>query len=239
VTLMAASHRRSIEPELSRVNGPRTLNRGGVPNTLGFVATAPSVSALRRCVISARLPIGVLLYLVSVGFVGAGTVGLFFGSAFLLLAQPKGQIQTVSRTNDRDSAVDPSRSTEPFAGAENGAPPNGGTATLSSTASQSTIIASAQTAAPGEPTPSSRAASVPASRGGGSDHLRRLSRFPHSRSDTMPGEARAAAGHSRPAERNRKQDPEDYTAGLANQKEYDQLNATGPAVNLSSAALSP
>jgi hypothetical protein len=34
----------------------------------------------------ARFPIGVLFYLASVGLVGATTVGLFFGSAFLLLS---------------------------------------------------------------------------------------------------------------------------------------------------------
>jgi hypothetical protein len=233
---MAASHPRSIEPEFSRVNDPGALNRAGVPNTLGLVATAPSVSTPRRRVISARLPIGVLLYLVSVGFVGAGTVGLFFGSAFLLLAQPKGQIQTVSRTNDRDTMVDPSRSTEPFAGAENGAPLNGGTATLSSTASQPTIIASAQTAAPDEPVPNGRATSVAPLHGGGGDHLRKLSRPPHSRSDTMSGEARAGAGRTRSAKPDRKRDPEEYAAGSANQQEYDQLHATGLAINLSSAA---
>ena len=236
---MAGPHRRSVEPEFSRLNAPWTLNRTGVPNTPGLVSIAPSVSMPSRRVISVRPPSGVLLYLVSVGFVGAVIVGLFFGSAFLLLGQPIGQIQTVSGTNDRDTVVDASRSAEPFAGAEDSARSNGGAPTLSLTASEPTIIASAQTTAPGEPTLSSTVASVRPSRSGGSDYLRRLSRFPHLRPDTMPAEPRAATGRTRPPERNRKQDPEENTAGFANQKEYDQLHATGLAVNLSSAARSP
>jgi len=103
---MAGPHRRSVEPEFSRLNAPWTLNRTGVPNTPGLVSIAPSVSMPSRRVISVRPPSGVLLYLVSVGFVGAVIVGLFFGSAFLLLGQPIGQIQTVSGTNDRDTVVD-------------------------------------------------------------------------------------------------------------------------------------
>ena len=98
---MAGPHRRSVEPEFSRLNAPWTLNRTGVPNTPGLVSIAPSVSMPSRRVISVRPPIGVLLYLVSVGFVGAVIVGLFFGSAFLLLGQPIGQIQTGPTTATR------------------------------------------------------------------------------------------------------------------------------------------
>jgi hypothetical protein len=123
---MVSSHRRSVEPELSLLSAPRTLDRAGVSNTPGLVSTPPLVSMPNRRVSSASLPIGVLLYLVSIGFVAAATVGLFFGSGFLLLAHTRGQIQTGSGTHDRDTEVDPLRPTEPSAGAENGAPSSGG-----------------------------------------------------------------------------------------------------------------
>jgi hypothetical protein len=110
-----------------------------------------------RRVSSARVPIGILLYLVSVGFVGAATVGVFFGSGFLLLAQPREPMHAEPGICDRASEVDLLRSTEPSPSPENGAPSSGGKPTLSSTASEATIIVPTQTAAPGEPAPSSGA----------------------------------------------------------------------------------
>jgi hypothetical protein len=263
---MASPHRLSVEPELWRLSASRTLNRTSVSNTSDLVSTEPSASMPSRRVASARLPIGVLLYLVSVGFVGAATVGLFFGSGLLLLAQ---QMHTESGTHEHDAYVDPLRSTKPSAGAENGAPSIGGVPTLSPTAgeaaiiaptqtdaadepglrsriasasplssmaSEAAIIAPTQTAAAGEPAPSSRVASIPPPGGGGSDHLRKLSRPPHSRSDAVPGEARATAGRTRSAKPPRSDSPEEHAAASANQQEYNQLYATGPAVNLSSAS---
>jgi hypothetical protein len=141
-----------------------------------------------------------------------------------------------SSTRDRDAEVDLLRSTEPSASPEGGAPFSERTPTLSSTASESTIIVATQTGSPGEPAPSSGAISVPPARGGGGDHLRKLSRRPHSRSDSMPGEARVTADRVRSGKQDGKHDPEEYAAGSMNQQEYNQLRATGPAVNLSSAA---
>jgi hypothetical protein len=66
-----------------------------------------------------------------------------------------------------------------------------------------------------------------------------LSRPPHSRSDAVPGEARAAAGRTRSAKQDRKDGPEEDAAASVNQQEYDQLYATGPNVSLSSASPSP
>jgi hypothetical protein len=159
---MASSYRLSVEPELSLQSGPSILDRGGVSNALGLVSAAPSDSMPSRGVISARSQIGVLLYLVSVVLVGAATVGLFFGSAFVLLAQPKQQMYAESGTRDHDPEADPLRSTEPSAGAQNAVPSGGGVPMLSSANSEATISAPTQTATSGESSPSSRAASVQA-----------------------------------------------------------------------------
>jgi hypothetical protein len=199
---------------------------------------------------------GDLLYLVSITLVGALTVGLFFGSSFLLLAQPRGQLQAESGTHDRDTEVAPQSSIEPSEGTENGVPSSKGVPrlistpsgaaivgpaqtavaveqaasvpALSSTAHDAMIIAVAPTAALVEPAPGSRVASVPLPRGRGSDGVRKLSRPPRSRSAKMPGEARAAVRHTQSAEQDRNYDPEGYAAANANQQEYNQLHATGP-----------
>jgi hypothetical protein len=208
---------------------------------------------------------GDLLYLVSIAFVGAATVGLFFGSSFLLLAQPRGQLQTESGIHDRDTEVAPLSSIEPSEGIENGAPSSKGVPMLISTASEAAIIGPAQTAvavkqvasvpaasstthdamiiavaptvAPVEPAPGSRATPVPPPRGRGSDGVRKLSRPPRSRLDKMPGQARAAVAHTQSAEQERNHDPEGYAAASANQQEYNQLHAAGPVVSLSSEGL--
>jgi hypothetical protein len=206
-----------------------------------------------------------LLYLVSIAFVGAATVGPFFGSSFLLLAQPRGQLQTEAGTHDLDtevhllSSIEPSENTESSAPSSEGVPRPISTASeaanigpaqravaikqvasvpaLSPTTHDAMIIAVAPSAALVEPTPGPRAASVPLPRGRGSDGVRKLSHPPRSRSDKMPGEARAAVGHTQSAEQDRNHDPERYAAASANQQEYNQLHATGPAVSLSSEAL--
>ena len=71
-----------------------------------------------------------------------------------------------SGIHDRDTEVGSLLSTEPSQSAENDAPSSGGMPALISTASEAEIIAPTQTAAPGEPVPSSRAALVPPPRGG-------------------------------------------------------------------------
>jgi hypothetical protein len=233
------------------------------------VATVPSASTPSRCVTSAGPRIGISLYLVSVGFVAAATVAIFFGSAFLLLTQPMGQLQTDISTHGRNTKVNSMRSTDPLAGADIAQSSSLEVPTRSSMVGETTIIASAQAAEPSEPAPSlgppfvptpsptageatvplpaqiaaqsepaasSRSASVPPARGAESDHLRKLSRPLHLRSDRIPSEARAAAGRIRSARQDRIRDSEDGAAASANQHEYNQLHETGPGVALSSVA---
>jgi hypothetical protein len=264
---MAASHRLIIEPELALLSIPGTANRVSVFTTEDLAPTAPSVMPNHRLT-PTRLPIGTHLYLASVAVVGIAIVGSFFGSGLLLLAQPRGQIQTESGIHCRNTEIDALRSTSPAADTEDGAsssasvpslgsmvgemtitapaqaaPPSESAPSLralsvpalSSTADETTVAAPEQTAPPGEVAPSSRVvASVAPPRSGESDHLRKISRPPRSPSDKLYGNARAAGGRIRSAKPDRNHNPEEYAAG-ANQQEYDQLRATGPAEDLSSA----
>ena len=179
---------------------------------------------------------GDLLYLVSIAFVGATTVGLFFGSGFMLLGQPGNppgkQMHAEPGVQDRNTNVDPLRSSEPFASVKFGEPSSEGVLTPSSTASEATIIASAQVVTPSDPPPNSEATSVPPPRGLGSDRLQKLQQTVHSRSGAMPGKARATASHTGSRKQDRESNPEKDAADTANQQEYNQLHATGPAANL-------
>jgi hypothetical protein len=49
------------------------------------------------------LPVGILLYLFSVGIVAAATVGILFGIGFFLLAQPKEAMNASAGTGEHDS----------------------------------------------------------------------------------------------------------------------------------------
>jgi hypothetical protein len=170
---------------------------------------------------------GDLLYLVSIAFVGATTVGLFFGSGFMLLGQPGKQMHAEPGIQDRNTNVDPLHSSELFASVKFGEPSSEGV----STASEATIVASAQVVTPSGPPPNSEATSVPPPRGLGSDHLRKLQQTVHSRSGAMPGKARATASHTGSRKQDREPSPEKDAADTANQQEYNQLHATGPAAN--------
>jgi hypothetical protein len=82
-------------------------------------ASLPTPAPSRRNM-AAGLQVGILLYLVSVGLVAIATIGVFFGIAFFLLAQPKEELITGSGTRDRDTKDrhDPSRNSTallPFA----------------------------------------------------------------------------------------------------------------------------
>lgn len=60
------------------------------PELFGFAAReAPPTSEPKRRALAERLHIGSVFYLVLVGLVAAATISVFFGSAFLLLAQSK------------------------------------------------------------------------------------------------------------------------------------------------------
>ena len=54
----------------------------------GSLPSVPEVSAPSRRTDAARSLVGILLYLVSVGFVGAAIIGICFGIGFFLLASP-------------------------------------------------------------------------------------------------------------------------------------------------------
>ena len=56
----------------------------------GSLPSVPEVSAPRRPTDAAKPLVGILLYLVSVGFVGAAIIGICFGTGFFLLASPAG-----------------------------------------------------------------------------------------------------------------------------------------------------
>lgn len=65
-------------------------------------ALVPS-SAPRRRGASARLPLGSLLYLVSIAFVATATIGVFFGVGFFLLGEPtEPMIPAVARNHNAD-----------------------------------------------------------------------------------------------------------------------------------------
>src|ERR1700736_6538322 len=72
-------------------------------------ASLPTPAPSRRNM-AAGLPVGILLYLVSVGLVAIATIGVFFGIAFFLLAQPKEELITGSGTRDRDTKTEMPRS---------------------------------------------------------------------------------------------------------------------------------
>lgn len=81
------------EPDLGPRNAP---SHGRKP------AAVPEISTPSRCTNAAGRPVGILLYLASVGLIAAGIVGVFFGTGFWLLASPASETIT-------DSGRDPSR----------------------------------------------------------------------------------------------------------------------------------
>lgn len=228
---MASSHWRRSEPELLRPSPPG----GNVSNPGNRAYAVPSISISSRGVSAERVSVAALLYLASVGLVGAVTAGLFLGSGVLLLSQPSEQIRAESAILD-GSTVDAPRLSGPSANAENNPRVSEGAQPLSSTASEATVIATVQDTAPGEPSRSSISPSVPPLRGQGSDNPRKLSRPLHSRSHPMPGETRDGAAHTQSARQDREHDPEGYAADIANNQEYNQLHATGSAVELTTEA---
>jgi hypothetical protein len=81
------------EPDLGPRNAP---SHGRKP------AAVPEISTPSRCTNAAGRPVGILLYLASVGLIAAGIIGVFFGTGFWLLASPASETIT-------DSGRDPSR----------------------------------------------------------------------------------------------------------------------------------
>jgi hypothetical protein len=115
---MVAYHPDSIKPGRPR-RGPAGIFDGAeVAKTGGLASTATPGSRLSRRDSSPRVPKGVLLYLGSIGLVGAVIVGLLFGSVFVLLSQASKQTHTASGIHCSDTGFDPRRPSRPFASAE-------------------------------------------------------------------------------------------------------------------------
>ena len=229
---MTSSHRHGLEPELSHL----TARSAGVSNSAGLAPTV--VPVFSRGVSSAGVSIAVLLYLGSIGLVGGVTAGLFFGSGFLLLGQPSEQMHA-ARVHHHNTEVSPLRAGGSSANAENGTPFGGDFPVLSSTANGAALIAPAQTAASDEAGPSWKATLTRPPLDGASDQFRKISRASHSWPNSMLGKARTAAGRIQLTKPDREQDPEASAADSANQQEYNQLHAAGPAINLAADAVEP
>jgi hypothetical protein len=63
---------------------------------VGKPAIVPNASAPTRRTDAAGRPIGILLYLASVGLIAAAITGVFFGTGFWLLASPASETITDS-----------------------------------------------------------------------------------------------------------------------------------------------
>jgi hypothetical protein len=85
---------------------PNTLD--GPSGMLADIGSKPPLPALVSRALTPRraarvLPVGILLYLFSVGVVAAATVGILFGIGFFLLAQPKEAMNAGAGTGEHDS----------------------------------------------------------------------------------------------------------------------------------------
>ena len=202
------------EPDLLRLTAPR-----GGANSAGLASTVARVFS--RVVGSAGVSIAVLLYLGSIGLVGGVTIGLFFGSGFLLLGQSTEQIHAGSRAHDSNTEVGALR---PGGSSANAETPFGGDFPVPSpTANGAALIAAAQTAGPDEAGPSWNGTLIPPPLDGGSDQFRKLSRASNSKSYPMLGKARTTAGRVQSTKAAGKQDPEESAADRANEQEYNRL----------------
>jgi hypothetical protein len=104
---------RSASPELpfgisaDQVEPPNTL--GASSGTLSDVGRKPLLPALSEapapCAPARGVPVGILLYLASVGIIAAATVGVFFGIGFFLLAQPTAAMFANEAAAEQGSAV--------------------------------------------------------------------------------------------------------------------------------------
>jgi len=220
---MTASHQLSVGSESALLRAPRPLECAGLSGAAGRVPATP----FGRRITPARHPIG-LLYLLSVGLVGAATVGLFFGSAFALLIHPKEQLLTAADTHDRDLAPAPLRFNGPSTDTEDGAPHRDLAAAPTSMAAEPTTTAPAQTATLSEPEPSSETASTSPSHPESGNRLRKLPRLPNSGSKKIPGRPSATAGRIPVVNQDPNHDPDQHAAANANRREYNQLQQLDP-----------
>jgi hypothetical protein len=78
------------EPDFGPRNAASLTNHGRKP------VAAPEVSTASHRTDAAGPPVGILLYLASVGLIAAVITGVFFGTGFWLLASPAGETITAS-----------------------------------------------------------------------------------------------------------------------------------------------
>ena len=93
LSLNQCAHRfwnQRAEPDFSPENAASLTNHGRKHPVL------PKISTPSRRTDAAGPPVGILLYLVSVGLIAAAIVGIFFGTGFWLLASPASETITVS-----------------------------------------------------------------------------------------------------------------------------------------------
>src|SRR5713101_6934208 len=74
------------------------------------LAASPSTSTPPTRGAAPRLPVGTLLYLISVGLVAVATIGVFFGTGFFLLAHHAEQTTAGSGSRDHGAEIKSSRS---------------------------------------------------------------------------------------------------------------------------------
>ena len=97
------------EPEFSLRSAPRSQDPTATSNPRmllgtedagGMPVTSTPSSAVSRPTTAAEFPVGSVLYLVLIGVVAIATIGVFFGSGFLLLAPPAKE--TIADSGIRD-----------------------------------------------------------------------------------------------------------------------------------------
>jgi len=87
---------------------PDTREQRPLPGSA--LAASLSTSTLPSHAAAPRLPVGMLLYLISAGFVAIATIGVFFGTGFLLLAHHAEQLTADSGSRDHGTEIKSTRS---------------------------------------------------------------------------------------------------------------------------------
>ena len=101
----------------SKTSGPTSFKSDTRPDTGdqrllpdSGLATAPSTSTPSTRAAAQRLPVGILLYLISVGLVAAATIAVFFGTGFFLLAHHVEETTSRSDSSDHGTEIKSSSS---------------------------------------------------------------------------------------------------------------------------------
>ena len=101
----------------SKTSGPTSFKSDTRPDTGdqrllpdSGLATAPSTSTPSTRAAAQRLPVGILLYLISVGLVAAATIAVFFGTGFFLLAHHVEEATAGSDSSDHGIEIKSPRS---------------------------------------------------------------------------------------------------------------------------------